>query len=120
MPARLGKLAKTTIRLVHGAFFTNSFVSRLIHASSEPPGLQAWQFVEAILTAPALGLLVETDRHPAVAQEVLHGVPQLHGNLLHDTHTAILMKEHGIRQIYTRDMDFHRFSFLEVIDPLSA
>ncbi len=81
---------------------------------------QAWQFVDAIITAPALGVLVETDRHAAVAQEVLNGVPQLHGNLLHDTHTAILMKEHGIRQIYTRDMDFHRFPFLEVIDPLKA
>jgi uncharacterized protein len=80
----------------------------------------AWQFVDAILIAPALGILVETDRHAAVAQEVLTDVPQLQGNLLHDTHTAILMKEHGIRQIYTRDMDFHRFPFLEVIDPLQT
>jgi predicted nucleic acid-binding protein len=76
--------------------------------------------VDAIITAPALGVLVETDRHAAVAQEILNDVPQLQGNLLHDTHTAVLMKEHGIRQIYTRDMDFHRFSFLEVIDPLKA
>jgi uncharacterized protein len=81
---------------------------------------QAWQFVDAIITSPALGVLVETDRHAAVAQEVLTSIPQLQGNLLHDTHTAILMKEHGIRQIYTRDMDFHRFPFLEVIDPLKA
>jgi hypothetical protein len=81
---------------------------------------QAWRFVDAIITSPALGVLVETDRHAAVAQEVLNSIPQLRGNLLHDTHTAVLMKEHGIRQIYTRDMDFHRFSFLEVIDPLKA
>jgi predicted nucleic acid-binding protein len=81
---------------------------------------QAWQFVNAIITAPALGVLVETDRHAAVAQEVLNDVPQLQGNLLHDTHTAVLMKEHGIRQIYTRDMDFHRFPYLEVIDPLKS
>jgi uncharacterized protein len=81
---------------------------------------KAWQFVDAIITSPALGVLVETDRHAAVAQEVLNSIPQLQGNLLHDTHTAVLMKEHGIRQIYTRDMDFHRFSFLEVIDPLKA
>ncbi|MGE0472447.1 MAG: hypothetical protein AB7P17_02295 [Nitrospirales bacterium] len=79
---------------------------------------QARQFVEANITSPALGVLVETDSHAAIDQEVLHDVPQLQGNLLHDTHTTILMKEHGIRQIYTRDMDFHRFPFLEVIDPL--
>jgi len=27
------------------------------------------------------------------------------------------MREHGIRRIYTRDTDFHRFPFLEPIDP---
>ena len=37
---------------------------------------------------------------------------------VHDAHTAILMREHGIRRIRTRDMDFHRFGFLEVVDPL--
>ena len=33
--------------------------------------------------------------------------------------TAILMREHGIKTIYTRDTDFHRFPFLEPIDPLA-
>jgi hypothetical protein len=28
-------------------------------------------------------------------------------------------REHGIRRIYTRDTDFHRFPFLEPIDPLA-
>ena len=32
---------------------------------------------------------------------------------------AILMREHGIRRVTTRDTDFHRFSFLEAIDPLA-
>ncbi|MEJ7668670.1 MAG: hypothetical protein WKH97_08045 [Casimicrobiaceae bacterium] len=43
---------------------------------------------------------------------------ELSGNLVHDAHTAILMREHGVRQICTRDTDFHRFPFVEVIDPL--
>ena len=42
------------------------------------------------------------------------------GNLLHDAHTAILMREHGIRRICTRDTDFNQFTFLEVIDPLRS
>ena len=28
-------------------------------------------------------------------------------------------REHGIRRIVTNDSDFHRFGFVEVIDPLS-
>lgn len=79
---------------------------------------KAWRFVDAILASPALGMLVETDRHAAVAEDVLGELPHLTGNLLHDAHTAILMREHGIRRIYTRDADFHRFPFLEVTDPL--
>jgi predicted nucleic acid-binding protein len=55
-----------------------------------------------------------------VAGQVLAELPHLAGNILHDSHTAILMREHGIRRICTRDTDFHRFPFLEVIDPLTA
>jgi hypothetical protein len=29
------------------------------------------------------------------------------------------MREHGIRRIYTRDLDFQRFPFIEVLDPLA-
>lgn len=79
---------------------------------------KAWRFVDAMLASPALGILVDTDRHPGDAEQVLRELPQLSGNLLHDAHTAVLMREHGIRRIYTRDADFHRFPFLEVIDPL--
>lgn len=81
---------------------------------------QAWSFVDAMLASPALGILIETDRHAAVVDQVLQEIPHLSGNLLHDAHTAILMREHGIRRIYTRDTDFHRFPFLEVVDPLAT
>lgn len=81
---------------------------------------RAWSFVDALLASPALGVLVETDRHGGVAEQVFQETPHLTGNLLHDAHTAILMREHGIRRIYTRDADFHRFPFLEVIDPLAS
>jgi predicted nucleic acid-binding protein len=79
----------------------------------------AWQFVESLLASPSLGILLETERHASVASQVLKDVPLLAGNLLHDTHTAILMREHGVRIIYTRDHDFHRFPFLEIRDPLA-
>ncbi|HEX9688334.1 MAG TPA: type II toxin-antitoxin system VapC family toxin [Thermoanaerobaculia bacterium] len=80
---------------------------------------RAWGFVESLLASPGLGVLVETERHSAVAAEVLKEVPHVAGNLMHDAHTAVLMREHGIRRIYTRDTGFHRFPFLEPIDPVS-
>ncbi len=39
------------------------------------------------------------------------------GNLVPDTHIAALLREHGIRRLYTRDKDFLKFEFLEVVDP---
>jgi toxin-antitoxin system PIN domain toxin len=80
---------------------------------------RAWDFVEAILPAPGLGLLTPTERHAAVAAEVFAELPHLSGNLMQDAQTAVLMREHGIKRIYTRDTDFHRFPFLEPIDPLA-
>jgi len=46
-------------------------------------------------------------------------VPGIAGNLVFDAHTAILMRENGIRTIYTRDADFNRFPFLVTIDPVA-
>ena len=77
----------------------------------------AWSFVEAILASPSFGLLLPTARHPGAAAEVIGKSTFLRGNLLYDAQTAVLMREHGIKKIYTRDMDFHRFPFLEPVDP---
>ena len=80
----------------------------------------AWKFVHSLLASPGLDILVPTQQHALVAEQVVGEIPHLAGNLLHDAHTAILMREHGIRQICTRNADFHRFLFLEVIDPLQT
>lgn len=81
---------------------------------------QAVQFLSAVQDAPGLHMLVPTERHAAVLAEVVDEVPGLAGNIVHDMQTAVLMREHGIRRICTRDTDFHRFPFLEPIDPLTA
>ncbi|MEI6223356.1 MAG: type II toxin-antitoxin system VapC family toxin [Deltaproteobacteria bacterium] len=81
---------------------------------------QAWSFVDSLLASPGFGVLVATSRHAAVAAQAMREVPQLSGNLLHDAHTAILMREHGIRRVLTRDTDFHRFPWVEVVDPAAV
>ncbi|WP_324970657.1 TA system VapC family ribonuclease toxin [Methyloceanibacter sp.] len=80
----------------------------------------AWDFVISLLASPSLEVLVPTERHAEVAEEVIAEYPHLAGNLFHDAHTAILLREHGIGRICTRDTDFNRFAFLEVIDPARA
>ena len=78
-----------------------------------------WTVLQTILAAPSAGVLLPTSRHADVLHEVIAETPHLRGNILHDVHTAVLMREHGIREIYTRDTDFSRFPFVTVIDPLS-
>ena len=76
------------------------------------------EFLDATAAAPGLGMLVPTDRHADVLRNLVADVPGLSGNIWHDAETAVLMREHGIRRICTRDTDFHRFDFLEAIDPM--
>ena len=75
-------------------------------------------FVGAVLASPSVHVMTETSRHMEVLAEIVDEVALLAGNLYHDAHTAALMRENGLRSIVTRDTDFHRFPFLEVIDPL--
>jgi uncharacterized protein len=89
---------------------------RVMRKPWSAPG--AWAFVEALLLSPGLGVLGATERHAAVAAQVIGELPWLAGNLVHDAHTAILMREHGLTRICTRDADFHRFPFLEVVAPM--
>jgi predicted nucleic acid-binding protein len=65
-------------------------------------------------------VLAPGERHRDVLRDVVTNVPALAGNIWHDTETATLMREHGIRRICTRDTDFHRFPFIEPIDPMAA
>ena len=81
---------------------------------------EAWRFLAAVRESPGLRMLVPTEQHHRVLAEVIEEVPQLSGNLVHDAATAVLMREHGIRRICTRDTGFHRFPFVETIDPLTA
>lgn len=79
----------------------------------------AWAFVEALLACPSFCILGETDRHASVLSEIIKELPDSAGNIISDLHVAALMREHGIATIYTRDVDFHRFPFLRVIDPVA-
>lgn len=106
-------------------FLTWSICYEFLRVSTHPrvyarpwTGPQAWAFLEVLLSAPAARVLTATPRHGAIVAECLSELPEARGNLFHDLHTAALMREHGISRIVTRDSDFYRFAFLDVIDPL--
>lgn len=79
---------------------------------------QATEWMGLLLTAPRAGVLVPSERHPAVLATLAGEYPRLRGNVLHDLHTAALMREHGITEIRTADTDFHQSGFLTVTNPL--
>lgn len=79
----------------------------------------ALRFIEGLLASPGVALLTATERHAAILAQTLSEIPDLRGKVLHDVHTAVLMREHGVDRICTRDADFRRFPFLTVVDPLA-
>lgn len=76
--------------------------------------------VRSLLISSGLTVLTHTERHEELLAQTVREVAGLRGNIAHDLNTAVLMREHGIRQIVTRDADFKRFPFLEVIDPFRS
>ena len=80
---------------------------------------RASDFLQEMLAAPGVEELRPTHRHAGVLAQTLAELPEARGNLFHDLHTAVLMREHGIGRICTRDADFRRFPFLTVVDPVS-
>lgn len=79
---------------------------------------ESWRFIEALLAAPSFEILVQTERHAEIVRDLSAGHAWVSGNLMHDLHTAAIMKEHGIVEIRTTDTDFRKFAFLRVVDPL--
>jgi len=74
----------------------------------------AWNFISDLIDRPGCLMLTETVVHQEVVDLCLKEIPRIRGNLLHDFHLAVLMHEHGIKQILTEDRDFRMFPWIEV------
>jgi len=72
--------------------------------------------VESLLSLPRVRLLSEGEGFLEVYREVTARFP-VRGNLVPDAHLAALLRQHGVRRLYTVDRDFRKFDFLEVADP---
>jgi toxin-antitoxin system PIN domain toxin len=79
---------------------------------------EALRNVDALVGLPHVRLLAEQDGFLEIYREVTGSFP-VRGNLVPDAHLVALLKQHGVRTLYTRDADFRKFSFLDVRDPFA-
>ena len=82
---------------------------------SKPLRLEdAHGFVHDFMESPTFHLIQETSEHLEVSAACAKETHRLSGNLVHDFHTAVMMREHGIKEILTFDRDFHAFPWVAV------
>jgi len=86
-----------------------------IFARPLSPG-EALGNVESLLTLPRVRVLAEDDGFLGIYGEVIAPFT-VRGNQVPDAHLAALLRQHGVRRLYTVDRDFRRFDFLQVTDP---
>jgi toxin-antitoxin system PIN domain toxin len=99
-PVLLGYLRIVT----HPAILTNPF---------SPAA--ALRNVESLLDRPHVRAPGELDGFWRLFRSTAGERP--HGNDVPDAHLAALMRQHGVRVIYTRDRDFRRFDGIDARDP---
>ena len=80
---------------------------------------QAHEYVEEWLSSDSCSVISESDHHLQVLRESRETVGRLAGNIIHDLHHAVLMREHGLVDIATLDRDFRTFPWIE-LRPLPA
>ena len=73
--------------------------------------------VEALIDRPHVRLAGEADGFWPIFRSMTAG--QIRGNDVPDAHLAALMRQHGVRVIYTRDRDFRRFDGIDARDPFA-
>jgi uncharacterized protein len=81
---------------------------------------EALAFLQPLLGSDAFAVLTAGDRHWGVLATELARLKHPGGNLFFDVRTVVIMREHGVRTIYTTDTDFLQFRDLEVVDPCSS
>lgn len=74
----------------------------------------AMRNIAALLEQPSVHVVGEADGFWKTF--VATAPPQVRGNDVPDAHLIALMRQNGVRRIYTRDHSFRRFDGIEVLD----
>jgi uncharacterized protein len=81
------------------------------------PLSQALEQVDAWLESPTLVLLAESTSYWPVLRALLVG-GRVAGAQVHDGRIAALCREHGVRELWSADRDFNRFTGLAIVNSL--
>jgi toxin-antitoxin system PIN domain toxin len=83
------------------------------------PLATALEDIDRLFDAPAITLLGEGPGHRAHLRNMVTA-GRATGNVAHDAHIAALLREHGVREFWTTDKDFHRFPGVAVRNPFTT
>ena len=79
---------------------------------------EAFRFIRPFLLSQRFDILMAGHDHWTTLEKVLGELVHPSGNLFFDIRTVVLMREHGVREIYTTDTDFLQFKDIKAINPL--
>jgi predicted nucleic acid-binding protein len=99
----------------------HEFLARVTHRHEVARALRpadAWAFVEELTRSAGARLLGATPRHAAVAAEVLELAKGDFTGLPPGFELAVVLREHGVRELLSCDAGMRRFRFLDVRDPV--
>jgi toxin-antitoxin system PIN domain toxin len=106
-------------------FLTEGIIYEFMRVSTHPRVFgkplvwkEGFRFIRLLLLSPRFDILVAGENHWILLEKVLGDLHRPSGNLFFDIRTVALMREHGVREIYTTDTDFLQFRDLRVINPL--
>jgi len=98
----------------------HEFVERVTHPHAVARPLRAadaWAFVGSLATSASLRFHGPTARHAEVAAEVLALAPE-EPRVPPAFELAVVLREHGVREVLSADRSLRRYRFLEVRDPI--
>jgi uncharacterized protein len=82
------------------------------------PLTAALEQVDAWIESPSLVLLTESDQHWPELRSLIEKAKAT-GGRIHDARVAALCLQHGVRELWSADRDFGRFTQLTVINPVT-
>lgn len=106
-------------------YFTEGILYEFFRVTTHPKVFErpltwreALQFLEPFLRSPNFDIVHAGEKHWGFLEHILSELNYPSGNLFFDIRTTALMREHGIREIYSADTDFLQFSGIKVINPV--
>ncbi|MBU0679375.1 MAG: PIN domain-containing protein [Verrucomicrobia bacterium] len=108
-------------------YLTEGIVYEFLRVSTHPRVFpsplnpdEATAFLKPFWTSDTFGVLQSEDGHWELLTQEIKALTHPSGNIFFDVRTVVLMREHGIRTIYTADTDFLQFKNIDVVNPMDT